>query len=522
MKVETRVGIFILASIAVVLYLSINIRAIRLDRNLYYTYKAYFDDTGGLTVKAAVKIAGVDVGWVESVDLLDGGKAEILMRVNKSNKLAKNAYAMIHQDGLIGTKTLEIDPGDPSTGLLLPGSTLSMPGKTPASVGELLDQFRGIASTIHDVVASFKSVFASRQGEDNMRQTLTAVAQASDRIADFSVVLQRTMKENEQNINQALNNMKEVASSLKDAIPLVQDDVSRVATTIENNVEKVASDVSSTAASVGGAFNEVESTAIQVRETFKEADEVVEKINTGKGVIGKLINEDETYTDIKKTLRGIKDYIGQTQGVMLNLDMHSEQMTRYTNSKGYFELKIRPADDYFYMIQLVGDERGSFAYRTTHRTYRDANGNELVPANLKVPLETKIEFAQTVEEVIQKKYDVLFGLQFGKRFNRLVFRIGMFENSFGVGCDYYVPLKTDYVHWITTLEAFDFRGVNRFNDKRPHIKWLNKLYFMRNVYTNFGLDDIYSKRNCSFFWGGGIRFSDDDLKYFIGHLPLKK
>lgn len=521
MKTETRVGIFILSAIVVVLYLSINIRALRLDKNLYYTYKAYFDDTGGLSVKAAVKIAGVDIGWVESIELLDGGKAEIVLRVNKNNKLAKNAYPMIHQDGLIGTKTLEIDPGDPSTGLLLPGSTLSMPGKTPASVGELLDQFRGIATTIQDVASSFKSVFSSRQGEENMRLALNSIAQASDRLADFSISLQRTMKDNENNINEALANIKESTSSLKEAIPAIHTQIVSAAASFQKTTEQFTGDFGSTAKKVGCGFEEIESTAIQVRETFKSADEVVEKVNTGKGLIGKLINEDETYGDLKKTIKGVKDYVGRTQSLMLSIDMHTESMLRYSNSKGYLEVKLRPSDDYFYLFQIVGDEEGSYSYTKRHKKYFDNNNTVLRPEELAIDLDKKIKYAN-VEEIVQKQHDILYSLQFGKRFNRLAFRIGMFENSFGVGVDFCVPLKSDYFHWVTTLEAFDFKGVNRFEDRRPHLKWLNKIYFMKHIYTTFGFDDIYSKNHSSFFWGGGIRFNDDDLKYFLGQLPIKR
>lgn len=522
MKIETRIGIFILSAVVIVLYLSINIRAIRLDSSHYYSYKAYFEDTGGLAVKAPVKIAGVEVGWVESIELLDGGRAEIILRVNKTNKLAKNAYAMIHQDGLIGTKTLELDPGDSSTGLLLPGSTLSMPGKTPASVGELLDQFRGIAMTIQDVASSFKAAFATRQAEDNMRQMLTAVTQASERMADFSLVLQRTMHKNELHINNALADMQDVTAALKAAIPHVEKNVATVASTLEQNIQGVGKSVESASKSIAPAFNQIEETAVEVGHTFKGAHEVVDKINTGKGLVGKLINEDETYTDIKKTVRGFKEYLGKTQALSLSIDMHSEQMTRFTSSKGYFELRIRPTDDYFYLIQLVGDDRGSFSRYVHHRNYFDDKGNELKTSELDVALAKKIEFAHTIEETIQKKNDVFFGLQFGKRFNRLTFRIGMFESTFGVGCDFYVPLPTSSVHWVTSLEAFDFRGVNRLKDTRPHVKWINRLYFLRSIYTTFGLDDLYSKRDCSFFWGGGLRFSDDDLKYFIGMLPFKQ
>jgi len=66
-KVETRVGFFILCAIGIFFYLSINIKAFRFDKNKYHEYITYFDDTGGVSTKAPVRIAGVEVGWVESL-----------------------------------------------------------------------------------------------------------------------------------------------------------------------------------------------------------------------------------------------------------------------------------------------------------------------------------------------------------------------------------------------------------------------------------------------------------------------
>ncbi len=498
MKLETKVGFFILAAVGVFLYLSINIRALRLDKNRYNEYKAYFDDTSGLNKKAPVKIAGVDVGWVEHISLLSDGKAEVVMLIDKHIRLAKNAHAMIHQDGLIGVKTLEIDPGDPSTGVMLAGSTLALPGKSPATVGELLDQFRDIASTIQDVTSSFKNVFASRRGEEQMRATLDAVSKASSRMADFSEVLERTIKGNEHNINTIVADLHTTIADFKD--------------------QHLADKASVTLTKASDACENVSDAAIQGRETLREAGEVVGKINSGKGLIGKLINEDETYTDIKKTVRGVKDYISKTQSLMLSIDMHSESMLRHTNSKGYFELRLRPSADYFYQIQMVADEQGSVSRERVRRSYFDSSGVQLETNNVpKLEPWAKFEYSQEKERVVQRKNDIMFGLQFGKRFNRLAFRVGLFENSFGGAVDWYVPLETDSFHWITSLEAFDFGGYKRFDttDHRPHVKWLNKAFFMKNLYTCFGLDDIYGKKGANPFWGGGLRFNDDDLKYFL-------
>lgn len=522
MKTETRVGLFIFVAIGIFLYLSINIKALRFDKHQFYTYKAYFDDTGGLAVKSPVKIAGVEVGWVDTIELLDNGKAEVIMRVNKNNKLAKNAYAMIHQDSLIGTKTLEIDPGTPDTGILLPGSTLSMPGRTPTSIGELLDQFRDIATTIQDITSAFKNVFATHRGEENMRMALNSVAKATDKLADFSEVLQKTMQQNEDNINRMLADFKVTAAEFKRGVPAVTTDVHSVAQSLNTGVRKVTEDVSGTAKKVGSAFEHVEDAAIQTKDTLREAGQVMEKVNTGKGVLGKLINEDETYGDLRKTIKGLRDYIGRTQALMLNFDMHSETMLRQANAKGVFEMRLRPNSDFFYLLQLTSAEKGSVTRETTYTTRRDSNGKILNPSTATdADQYTQMALAPVIETTKQKKNDLLFGLQFGKRFDRLALRLGLMENTVGFGVDYYVPLETDYFHWITSLEAYDFTGVNRINDKRPHVKWLNRLFFLKNLYTAFGVDDVCSKSSANPFIGGGLRFGDDDVKYLMGYLPIK-
>jgi len=533
-KTETRVGIFVLTAIGIFFYLSMNIGVIRLDRDLYHPYKAFFDDTGGLDVKSPVKIAGVEVGWVDSILLLAGGKAEVNMRVNKRNRLARNAYAIIQQEGLIGTKTLEIDPGDPSTGFLPPGSTLTMPGKSPASIGDLLDQFRDIASSIHDIALSFRNTFASKRGEENLKKSLDNIAEASEKIAGFSAVLDRTLKKNEQNLDTTLVNLKDVTGHLDTSIPRASDDFHELSSKLSDDVlpnfnEKLnkitlafADDtlpkLSNMSDKASGAFESFDVASVHAGEGFKQGSEVMEKLNTGKGVLGKLINEDETYGDIKKTLRGFKNFVNKTQSLGVYVDMHSETLLKTTLSKGYVDIRLRPTHDYFYQIQLVADENGTILRDRIQREYRDARGNRLPVDALVDRGRDKIRFAEDVFVTKQRRNDILFGFQFGKRFNRVALRVGMFENTFGAAADYYLPLKTNKINVISSFIIYDLRGINRIKDTRPHLKWLNRAYFFRNLYTAFGIDDVISKRKATPFFGGGIRFNDDDLKYFMSLL----
>ncbi|MFH1644644.1 MAG: MlaD family protein, partial [bacterium] len=468
MKTETRVGIFILGSIVVFLYLSINIKLLRLDQHQYYEYKTYFDDTGGLEVKAPVRIAGVDVGWVDNVLLHEGGKAEVNIRINKKNKLARNAYGTIAQEGLIGTKILEIYPGDPSTGLLMPGSTLSMPGKSPASVGELLDQFKGIATSIQDLATSLRSVFATPQGEQNMKLALDGVAKASNRIADFSEVLDRTLKKNEENLNSTLVDMRKVMGHLDLTVPSFRKDFDKITLAFADDTLPKLSDASEKA---GGAFQSLDETSVQAKETFKEAEQVAEKINTGKGVLGKLINEDETYYDLKQTIKGFKDYVGKAQTLAISVDMRSETLVREWLGKGYVDLKIRPNDDYFYMFQIGTDEFGSMKRQDTIFERMTEDGTRLIPEDYLAPelagpskggdveadnrTAAKIALINNpdrLETTTRTKNDIFFGFQFGKRFDRLVLRAGLYENTFGIGADYYAPTPHKKFNFITSLD----------------------------------------------------------------------
>ena len=507
-KTETRVGIFVLGSLAVFLYLSFNIGALRMDHKNYDTYVTFFDDAGGLDVKSAVKISGVRVGRVDHIYLREGGRTEVHLSVNKSYRLALNAYAIIQQESLLGQKFVEVDQGDFSTGTLVPGATLAMPGKSAANVGDLIDQLRDIAQNVGDITHSFRTIFASKKGKQQLEDTLQNVSNASENIASAADVIDRTLQKKEGAINGVVDNIESVTRELRTGVP-------KVTHAIANTAHDIRTNVLPEIAKAGAALEAVEDASMQAREGFREAEQVMEKINTGQGVIGKLINHDETYHDLKKTIHGLKEYVSRMQSLQLHVDMHSENLFKYNQNKGYADIKIRPTSDYYYQIGLVTDEFGSLERQIEDVVRRDAHGDIISTSDLTTARD-RIEFADRTERITRKKHQYFVNLQIGKRFNRLGLRVGLFEGVIGSALDYYVPLNTDAVHWVTSFELFDMKGIKRINDTRPHLKWLNKVYFMKNMYTCFGVDDIMSRSSASPFFGAGLRFNDHDLKYFLG------
>lgn len=509
MRTETRVGIFVIGAVLVFLYLSFNIGALRIDQKNYDTYISFFDDTGGLDKKAAVKTSGVHVGWVEAIYLREGGKAEVHLKINKAYRLALNAYAMITQETLLGGKIIDLDVGDFSTGTLPPGTALAMPGKSTTNISDVIDQARDIAQNVSDIAYSFKTVFASREGRQQLESTLRNAADATENIASIADSIDRVIVKKEQAIGGIIDNLDSTIGTLKVEIPKVAD-------SINDTARAITYDVVPEIVKAGPMFEAVGDAAGQVKSGFGQAEQVLTKINNGTGVVGKLINEPETYDDLRSTIHGIKEYVNKMQAMLVYVDAHSETIFKYNQNKGFMDIKIRPSHDYFYQIQVCSDDFGTIERHVENVTRRDAHGDVIsTDSLLQGDYDHRLKYADTVERVVRKKNTYSFGVQFGKRFDRLTFRLGLIEGMIGGGIDFYVPLNTDMVHWITTLEVYDMQGIKRLNDNRMHIKWSNKVMFMNNLYTCFGLDDIVSRYSASPFVGFGLRFSDSDIKYFF-------
>jgi hypothetical protein len=168
------------------------------------------------------------------------------------------------------------------------------------------------------------------------------------------------------------------------------------------------------------------------------------------------------------------------------------------------------------VIQRI-DRQKDYTYRTTERQKFDVF-DRVYPESLHLTNWQKLWLDAGVrEEKIKNLRDKgTFGVQVGKIFGDVALRAGMIDGFTGIGIDVDIPFRTDLFRWITTFELYDLSGRGRIGDRRPHLKWLNKIYVMRHLYVTFGADDFISKQNANGFYGVGLRFGDDDLKYLFG------
>ncbi|OGT53348.1 MAG: outer membrane lipid asymmetry maintenance protein MlaD [Gammaproteobacteria bacterium RIFCSPHIGHO2_12_FULL_42_13] len=111
--VEGLVGVFVLAAILALLVLALKVSGLTsFFPGEGFMVTAYFDEAGQLKVRAPVKVAGVQVGEVKSVELDPTTfRALVKMQINKKyNDIPDDSSASIMTAGLLGDNYIAITP----------------------------------------------------------------------------------------------------------------------------------------------------------------------------------------------------------------------------------------------------------------------------------------------------------------------------------------------------------------------------------------------------------------------------
>jgi phospholipid/cholesterol/gamma-HCH transport system substrate-binding protein len=107
---EISVGLFVIAGAGAVAYLSLTLGGLRLGRDQRYTLSAQFASASDLKVGDPVKLAGVTVGEVSKIALVDFA-ARVELALDKGVKLPTDTIASIKTAGLLGDAYLSLSPG---------------------------------------------------------------------------------------------------------------------------------------------------------------------------------------------------------------------------------------------------------------------------------------------------------------------------------------------------------------------------------------------------------------------------
>jgi len=138
LNLELIVGTFMVVGLLCLGYLSIKLGNVEVWGRRGYAVSAVFSDIGGLRSGAAVVIAGVEVGRVESIRLEDY-EARVVLRINPGLPIHEDAIVSIKTRGLIGENYVQISAGA-ANGIIQPGGRIRQT-ESAVDLGALISKY---------------------------------------------------------------------------------------------------------------------------------------------------------------------------------------------------------------------------------------------------------------------------------------------------------------------------------------------------------------------------------------------
>lgn len=456
---ETKVGLLVIAALGGLGWLSVQSGVLggalsQPTRDLAST----FTDVEGISVGSSVKMAGVPVGEVTQIDLKPNSTAVVHYKVKKDIPLPVDVTAQITTSGLIGERFLALMPGSSSlssgTTALLPPPADNATTAIPASGGPgsggagALGSFGKVGEDLQAMTGTLRQVLASPENAEKLQRIIDGLASFADNVGGL----------------QSLNNPNSPLGTL------LKNDNGQTKQTLDD-----------------------------LHTAMNNFNQVMSKVNTGQGTIGRLINDPQTADKIDNALDTLGAVGERVDQFRTDVDFQGYSLVGEKGiGKGVATLTLQPRPTRFYVVGVTSD-----GFASKERAYSD-------PTN---PYFHKDFGARTK-----------LTAQFGHVFQNAVFgqdvavRAGLKDSTGGVGVDYSIPTGVSAIGNIAlSSDVYDFGGSNTPGSDSAHWDVKAKVNLWNNMlYGIAGYDNILNQEYGSPIIGLGVHFQDDDLKYIVG------
>jgi phospholipid/cholesterol/gamma-HCH transport system substrate-binding protein len=324
-NIEVKVGALILISLVLLGGFIIVMGGLSVAR--VYTLYVDFDNPSGLQIGAPVKIAGVKVGKVDSLEYR-GGKIDpqvpwrALVRVKLSieekvkDSVHEDAQFVITTQGILGEPFIAIVPGDPDKPVMPEGSIRQ--GKDPPRLDLFLAQASDLLAIAHKALTRedgpiqdiAKHGASMIKGIDLLlienRDTITRIVNNTEKLSENANDLMKATKEKVDGpqVKRILNNVDVLTGALaKDTGPLLKKTQETLKHLDEVTTDTLGPDQR---ASIKKTIKDVEAIAASANKTAADVQAMVKHVKSGKGTVGALMMDEEIYDDLQEMLRDLK------------------------------------------------------------------------------------------------------------------------------------------------------------------------------------------------------------------------
>jgi phospholipid/cholesterol/gamma-HCH transport system substrate-binding protein len=266
---EVLVGLVVTAAIVVTVLGSLWLARGGLSKG--YPLYAKFPWGAGLKQGQPILLVGVNVGYLDQVDLHQDGTLVSTLRIQKQYQVPITSKATVIPNGIFGDMAVALTPSRPDARSFKPGDTVPIGPSTPG-ITELTSKADSVMRSINAISASLEREMVAAGGIRDLRNTIAATNRL---VNDFSQIA-----------NEQSRQLSATMTSLRRASAAI--DPAKVDSTVKN-----IRTASANLAELSG----------QLKETSTKLDLVLAKVDSGPGSAARLLNDPGAYNDVRGLLQ---------------------------------------------------------------------------------------------------------------------------------------------------------------------------------------------------------------------------
>ncbi|HEY8851302.1 MAG TPA: MlaD family protein [Gemmatimonadaceae bacterium] len=266
---EVLVGLVVTAAIVVTVLGSLWLARGGLSKG--YPLYAKFPWGAGLKQGQPVLLVGVNVGYVDQVDLHQDGTLVTTLRIQKNYQVPITSKAAVVPNGIFGDMAIAVTPSRPDPRSFKPGDTIPIGPSTPG-IAELTSKADSITRSVNAMTSALEHEMVAGGGIRDLRNTIAAT-------------------------NRMVNEFATVASEQSRQLTATMTSLRRATSAID------PAKVDSTITNFRSASANLAAMSTDLKQTTSKLDAIIAKVDGGNGSAAKLLNDPGVYNDVRQLLQ---------------------------------------------------------------------------------------------------------------------------------------------------------------------------------------------------------------------------
>jgi phospholipid/cholesterol/gamma-HCH transport system substrate-binding protein len=231
---------------------------------------ARFPWGAGLKPGQPVLLAGVQVGYVDHVELIPDGTIAVTLEVQQTHRIPGGSTATVQANGIFGDMLIAITPVTGSRSYLPPGDTIPV-GKGSPGTAELLAKGDAIAGDVKALTGETRAQLVDGGGIKDLRATVAQLSRLATQLSAVATEQSRQLTATQAQLRKTLAG----ADSAK--------------------VDAVVGNLEAATKELAALSRELQTTNAQVQGALTKA-------TSGPGTVGRFMNDPAVYARVDTML----------------------------------------------------------------------------------------------------------------------------------------------------------------------------------------------------------------------------